>query len=75
MRSSIKAHVYLFRKYLSHNPLNYIAILWSWLGLLIWDGVIHPNRIYLRGNVRAMKSEFLNIFRPINCDCKKENRN
>jgi len=66
IKSNIKAHVYLFRKHLRKNFLNYFALLWSWLGLLIWNGIIHPNRLYFWANVKAMRSEFLNIFRPIN---------
>lgn len=66
VKSSIKAQVYLFRKHLRKGFLNYFAILWSWLGLVIWDGFIHPNRIYFWGNLKAMRDEFLNIFKPIN---------
>jgi len=65
VKSNIKAHIYLFRKHLRHNPLNYFAILWSWLGSLIWSGIIHPNSVYFWGSVKAMKTEFLNIVKPI----------
>jgi len=65
VRSNMRANVYLFRKHLRHNPLNYFAILWSWLGLLIWNGIIHPNKIYLRRNVKAMIYELLNVFIPL----------
>ncbi|MGR3303181.1 MAG: glycosyltransferase family 2 protein [Candidatus Scalindua sp.] len=66
VRSSIKAQVFLFRKHLRNNVLNYYVILWSWLGLLIWDGIIHPNKVHFFGEIRAMRKEFFNVFRSIN---------
>jgi len=57
VRSSIRAHVYLFRKHLRYNPFNYFALIWSWFGLLIWDGIIHPNKVYFIGNIKAMRKE------------------
>lgn len=65
VRSSMRAHVYLFRKHLRHNPLNYFAILWSWLGLMIWKGIIHPNKKDFNYYVQSMRKELLNIFRRI----------
>ncbi|MCX5815360.1 MAG: glycosyltransferase [Proteobacteria bacterium] len=65
IRSAISAQVYIFRKLFKKNPLNYIAILWSWFGLLIWNGIVHPNKKYFVYYLRSMKKEFWNIFRKI----------
>ena len=65
VRSRMRAHVYLFRKHLRYNPLNYFAILWSWLGLLIWNGIVHPNKKDFIYYLRSMRKELLNIFRKI----------
>lgn len=61
----IKCQVFLFRKLLADNFINYFIILWSWFGLLIWNGCVHPNKAYFIGNLKAMKEQFVNIFRPI----------
>lgn len=66
VRSNMRANVYLFRKHLRHNPLNYFAILWSWIGLLIWVGAIHRNKVYFIGNLKAIRKEFFNIFKKVN---------
>ena len=63
--SSIKCQVDIFRRHLWKNPLNYLALLWSWVGILIWDGMIHPNRDRFIGDLLGIKKEFVNIFRPI----------
>jgi glucosyl-dolichyl phosphate glucuronosyltransferase len=59
LESKIRSQVFLFRKHLSCNRLNYLAILWSWFGLLIWNGVVHPNKVYLVGYLKAMRKEIL----------------
>ena len=61
LESKIRAQVYLFRKHLSRDPLNFIALFWSWYGLLIWTGVIHPNKFYFFGYLKAMRKEFLKL--------------
>ena len=62
-KSRIRAQVNLFCKHLNRNPLNFIALFWSWLGMLIWSGIICPNKDYFIGLLKAMKKEFLNIFK------------
>lgn len=64
--SYIRAQVYLFRKHLTSRPLNYFAILWSWFGLLAWLGIQERDKASFIGNLRGMRKEFLNIFKPIN---------
>jgi len=63
--SNLRAHTYLFRKHLRHNPLNYFAILWSWLGLIIWNGIIDRNKIYFISILKFIISGSISIFRPI----------
>jgi hypothetical protein len=63
--ASIKCQVDIFRRNLWKNPLNYLALLWSWVGILIWDGMIHSNRDRFIGDLLGIKKEFVNIFRPI----------
>jgi glycosyltransferase involved in cell wall biosynthesis len=70
VRSSIQGQVYRFRKHLRNNPLNYFAILWSWLGMLIWNGIIHPNKIFFISCLKGMKDDFFNLFRPLKEQCK-----
>lgn len=65
IRSKICCQVYIFRKLFKKNPLNYIAILWSWLGLLIWNGIVHPNKKDFIYYLRSMRKELFNIFRSI----------
>ena len=59
--SNFRAHIYLFRKHRRNNPLNYFAILLSWIGLIIWNGIIDRNKIYLFGYLKAMRKEFSNF--------------
>ena len=61
----IKSQVDLFRRHLRHNPLNYLALYWSWLGILLWDCIIHPDRNSMIGDVRGIKREFFNVFKPV----------
>ena len=53
-KSRIRAQMFLFRKHCASNPLNYLALLWSWLGLLIWHGLIRHNKVHLRGTLQGM---------------------
>ena len=61
----IKSQADVFRRHLRHNPLNYLALYWSWLGTLLWHGIIHPDRNSIIGDVRGIKREFFNIFKPV----------
>jgi GT2 family glycosyltransferase len=66
--SSIKGQVYRFRKHLSNNPLNIVAILWSWIGLLIWSGIIHPCKNDYDAYRKVMCEQMPALFKPIKRD-------
>jgi GT2 family glycosyltransferase len=48
-QTSIRAQGYLFDKYLTAQPLNYLAMLWSWVGLLLLHGLVYRNRMAWKG--------------------------
>ena len=58
-KSKIHAQMNLFRKHRASNPLNYLALLWFWLGILIWFGLIDRNKIALRGALGGIRNELL----------------
>lgn len=48
-RVSMYTQIRFFRKHLATHPLNYLALLWSWVGLLLFYGVLRRNDIAWRG--------------------------
>lgn len=68
IRSNIEGQVYRFRKHLSDNPLNIIAILWSWLGLLIWVGIIHHSKNNYDAYKKVMCEQMPILLKPIKKD-------
>ena len=58
IESKIRCQIKLFNKHMSHNPINYLFLFWSWLGLLIWNGVTHPNHYYFVSILKAIRKEF-----------------
>jgi len=65
INSNLKACVYLFRKHLRKNPLNYFALFWSWFGWILLIGCIQRNKRKLLWILKAINNEKSNVFKKV----------